>query len=494
MPALSFQIPPGTKPGDKEALLDNVGVCSGPAADTFPELTIRRIDDTTLSIRSEGTESCHVLAPWGIQGKGRVLLKTATLLPENSPFSLLVELARGKIHQIYSIVSDMRYRGLKIRETAPRLVEEATIALGKALCAPTSDACAVHSLEAIQLSSEAGDAFLDDYQSHLTAIKTQGGAKLDTLMSFTLRGRIPSPDQADLLLKAFSGVSISIPWSRLQPARGEWDWDPLDSALAWARSHGFTVTLGPIFTPETDLLPHWVLDSGVDVNSVAAHVSRFVEQLLNRYMSLGFVGRFNIINSANVANVGEFTEDEWLRLTWQALDTAKQVDGSHEITMGIRQPWGEIMAKEARDHNPANYLETLVRSIGNISSVELEVLTGSITGATHRRDNLDYYRLLEIFFGVCQKPIKMVLAMPSRNDLEAGIVNTDSCFTEAGQAEFMRRLGGIFTASPYVNEFRWHQTFDDDPGGVPGAGLFGPSGAPKAILEECIRLREAIIR
>lgn len=493
MPALSFQIPPGISPRDKEALLSHVGLCSGPSSDAFPDLTFRTIEGETFTVRSEGTESCHLLAPWGVAGKGRVLLKSATLSPDFSPYSLLVELARGKIHQVYSIVSDMGYRGLKIGNLAPKLIAEASDSLGKALCATSIMGCSTYSEEALQLCSEAADAYLDDYQSHLIALKTQGVGKVDTALSFTLRGRIPGPEQAAVLRQAFSGVSISIPWSRLQPAKGTWDWEPLDSALAWARSHGFSITIGPILTPDTQLIPTWLMDSKIEINSVAAHVARFIDQLLKRYMSLGFVGRFNIINSGNVAQVGELTEDEWLRLSWQALDAAKQVDATNEITMGIRQPWGEIMAKEARDHNPANYLDTLVRSVGNISSVEIEALTGSIAGATHRRDSLDYYRLPEIYYGISQKPIKMVLAIPSEPSEPDGSCQNDPASSQL-QAKFMHRLGSIFAASPYVNEIRWHQTCDDDPGGVPGAGLFDAKGTPKPVLQSCIRLREEIIR
>lgn len=494
MPSLCFQIPPGILPSEHQALLGQVGLCSGPSADAFPELTFRTIEGDTLTTRSEGSESCHLLAPWWIEGKGRVLLKTATLSPDFSPYALLIELARGKIHQIYSIVSNMRYHGLKIGEMARRLIDEATISFGNALCSLSTSECAAFANRSILLASQAADAYLDDYQNQLISVKTQGSGKVDTLLSFTLRGRIPNPDQTSLLRKAFSAVSICIPWGRLQIGKGNWNWEPLDSALAWARSHGFATTIGPILTPDTQLIPGWLLETKTDLNSVAAHISRFVDQLLRRYISLGFDGRFNIINSGNVAQVGEFSEDELLRLSWQALDAAKKVEGPNEITMGIRQPWGEIMASEARDHNPFNYLDTLIRSVGNISSVEIETLTGVITGSSHWRDFIDYYRLPEIYFGISQKPIKMVIAFPSSEMSDPNLMNSTNCFSGITQANFMERLGGIFAASLCVNEIRWHQTFDDDAGGISGGGLFDSSGRPKHVIEAFIRLRQDVIR
>ena len=88
----------------------------------------------------------------------------------------------------------------------------------------------------------------------------------------------------------------------------------------------------------------------------------------------------------------------------------------------------------------------------------------------------------------------MVIALPSNKKCNSEESTSAVGFSQAHQAAFMHRLGEIFAASPYVNEIRWHQTFDDDPGGVEGAGLFDDDGKPKPVVQSCIRLREEIIR
>jgi len=489
MPALSFLIPAGADSVARTALMENLGLCSGPSGDAFPELTFRSIDGNVLTARSEGTESCHVLAPWNIPDKGMVLLKSATLIAEYAPYRLLVELARGKIHQISSIVSDMSYRGLRVGHDAPALISKANHAFAMALCASSDEEANKLAHESIRLSSEAAEAYLADYQSHLMGLKAQSAANTSAVFSFTLRGILPNPDQAAILRTAFTGVSISLPWAKMQPAKGAINWEPLDSSLAWARSHGFFVTIGPILSSDAGLAPSWLSDSRQDVNQVAGHIARYVDQILKRYCGMGFNGRFNIINSGNVSHFGDFSEDEMLRLSWHALDAAKQVDCGNDITMGIRQPWGEIMGVEARDHNPANYLDTLVRSVGNISAIELETLSGKIVGSTYPRDMLDYHRLPELYFGLCQKQMKIVLAFPA-NDSDTFGETKHSGATPFDERVF--RLGSIYSASPYVNEVRWHQTFEDDPGGVPGAGLFAADGKPNRILNSFVRLGKGL--
>lgn len=489
MPALSFLIPAGADGIARTALMENLALCSGPSGDAFPELTIRSLEGNILMARSEGTESCHVLAPWSIPGKGTVLLKSATLIAEYSPFRLLVELARGKIHQVSSIVSDMSYRGLRIGHEAPALISKANQSFAMALSASTDEEANNLAHESIRLSSEAAEAYLADYQAHLMGLKAQSAANTGTVFSFTLRGVLPNPDQTAILRSAFTGVSISLPWAKLQPAKGAINWEPLDSSLAWARSHGFSVTIGPILSPDAGLVPSWLSDSRQDVNQVAGHIARYVDQILKRYCGMGFNGRFNIINSGNVSHFGDFSEDEMLRLSWHALDAAKQVDCRNEITMGIRQPWGEIMGVEAREHNPANYLDTLVRSVGIISAIELETLSGSIVGSTHPKDMLDYHRLPELYYGISQKPMKVVLAFPANHS------DTFAVSKQSGDIAFderVFRLGSIYAASPYVNEVRWHQIFDDDPGGVPGAGLFNIDGKPNRVLHSFVRLGKGL--
>jgi len=494
MPALSFLLPSGLSTTAKASLLGNCGLGSGPTADGFPDITLRSLEESSLILKSDVPESCHLQAPWQIPDHGRILLKSATLIPRSRPYSLLIELARGKLHQVGSIIYDMAYRGLRIGREAPNLISLATDAFGKALCADNPTDASAHAVESIRLSCHAGLAYLNDYCAQLVPLKRQGGRKIDTNLAFTLRGSLPNPVQTLALQQAFCGVGIAIPWKTLEPARGTMDWTALDSAVAWARAHGFRIHLGPLIVPENHLVPDWVLALRLDVGQIAAHLARFVDQLIRRYKPLECVDRFSVISSGNVANLGDYSEDEWLRLSWQALDAARQVDSSLEVSMGIRQPWGEIMAGEARDHNPSNYLDTLVRSVSNISSIELEVLTGDIVGATHHRDMVDYHRLPEQFFGIIQKPMRMNLAMPANAPGESSIGGPSEGYTPESQAAYLSRMMTIYAASPYVTEIRWHQTFDDDLGGIPGAGLFECTGEPRPILERCAALRSELLK
>jgi hypothetical protein len=72
MPALSFLLPSGLPSAAKSSLLGNCGLSSGPTADGFPDITYRSIEDTSLILKSDVPESCHMQAPWFIQEHGRI--------------------------------------------------------------------------------------------------------------------------------------------------------------------------------------------------------------------------------------------------------------------------------------------------------------------------------------------------------------------------------------------------------------------------------------
>jgi hypothetical protein len=87
----------------------------------------------------------------------------------------------------------------------------------------------------------------------------------------------------------------------------------------------------------------------------------------------------------------------------------------------------------------------------------------------------------------------MNIAMPAIATGESAIGSPSEGFTPQSQSHFMSQMINIYAASPYVTEIRWHQTFDNDPGGVPGAGLFDSTGEPRPILKRCAELRNQLL-
>ena len=68
-------------------------------------------------------------------------------------------------------------------------------------------------------------------------------------------------------------------------------------------------------------------------------------------------------------------EEELLGLTYRLADTARQIDPSLELIIGIAQPWGEYMAAHEWTHSPFIFADTLIRSgINNLAALDLELV------------------------------------------------------------------------------------------------------------------------
>src|SRR5258708_39977843 len=112
-----------------------------------------------------------------------------------------------------------------------------------------------------------------------------------------------------------------------------------------------------------------------DGPSMGSFMGKFVEGTVRRYR--GQIRRWQLSAGSNCANVLGLGEEELLGLTYRLADTARQVDPSLELVIGISQPWGEYMVAEEWTHSPFIFADTLIRSgISNLAALELAILMG----------------------------------------------------------------------------------------------------------------------
>ena len=111
MGTMTFQLPAGL-PAASARELERTCVAGGP--DNMPWPTAVRVDGDRLAVTRGVDESGWLVAPWPVDGVGHVMGTTATLMERTRPYSLLVELARGKINQMRCQAADWRMGGLQI--------------------------------------------------------------------------------------------------------------------------------------------------------------------------------------------------------------------------------------------------------------------------------------------------------------------------------------------------------------------------------------------
>src|SRR5438105_484929 len=103
MGQMTFLLPPGLSADfPRELRL----ACLAGGFDNAPAPLTARIDGNRLIISRSLDESGSLTIPWHVEGMGRFMTSTATLIEREEPYSLALELARGKVHQLRSHVAD----------------------------------------------------------------------------------------------------------------------------------------------------------------------------------------------------------------------------------------------------------------------------------------------------------------------------------------------------------------------------------------------------
>src|SRR5215467_11859879 len=97
MGLMSFLLPANLEP---EIIRDLERACISGGPDSMPWPTQVKVEPGLLTVRRLVDESGSLVVPWSIDGAGRLLSATATLIEREQPYQFLVELARGKVHQL----------------------------------------------------------------------------------------------------------------------------------------------------------------------------------------------------------------------------------------------------------------------------------------------------------------------------------------------------------------------------------------------------------
>src|SRR5688572_21811007 len=87
----------------------------------------------TLLVERAVADSCNLWVPWQVEGRGKLMLSTATLMERAGTYHLGVELARGTINQLRSQAYDWVGAGLALPEEFPAQLKRAIAQLSLAV-------------------------------------------------------------------------------------------------------------------------------------------------------------------------------------------------------------------------------------------------------------------------------------------------------------------------------------------------------------------------
>jgi hypothetical protein len=492
MGTMNFQLP-SELPSDLVRELERACVIGGP--DNMPWPTQVKVDTQKLSVLRDVDESGCLAVPWQVNGAGRLVTSTATLMERDSPYQFQIELARGKINQLRCQASDWRSGGLQMPEELSRRIRDTSIAFGHAATqAPAAEAlrAAQEALAQGYLNSE---ELVRTYIDQVFQVRHQRDPKLNTTLSCRLGSSVPSGAAAEKLLAACNTVYLPMPWKSIETTEANYSWDSADAQLAWAESQGLPVVAGPLIDFSPNRLPDWLGGWERDLHSIASFMCDFVETVVQRYHER--IRWWQLTSGSNCASVLSLGEDELLWLTVRLAEAARQIDSGLDLIIGISQPWGDYMATEDHTHSPFIFADTLIRAGLNLAAVDLEWIMGVTPYGSYCRDLLEASRLLDLY-ALLGVPLQLSLGYPSANaydgkadpSLSVDAGSWHEGFRPEVQADWAENFTALGLCKPYVRGVSWVHLADGEPHQFPNCGLLDSAGNPKPVLDRLRKLRE----
>jgi hypothetical protein len=454
------------------------------------------IDGNVMICRRQECESSKLSVPWPVDGFGRPIVSTCSMIEREEPYLLHLELARGKISQIRDQAGAWEIAGLRISDEFQNLSTEAHRLFTKAVTSQNRPeesselACA-----ALQKSFEASQHLVQTCTEQRLIIRRLRSPRLPaSLGCFLGYSALDEAHWDEHFCEAFNAAAIPVEWRHIEPTEGESLWDISDAQIEWCQNQRLMMYGGPLLDFSTEGLPGWLSQWQNDFLNLKSFFSNFVETAVSRYF--GKIRIWEISARANTGGALALNEENRLALVAHTLDVARQVDEEIQLMIRVDQPWGDYLARGQHRLSPLQFVDALMRSGIGLSGVNLEISVGYRPRGCGSRDLLEFSRLIDLWsqLGI---PLYVTLAFPSaegadRNsltDLEVDSPCWKQPWSEASQLKWVHEFFPLLLAKESVVGIYWTHFADSTAHDFPHAGLIRANGTPKPALSQFVQYR-----
>ena len=445
--------------------------------------------------RSVGEAGClHV--PWRVEGRELLTLSTATLIERLEPYCLPVELARGKIGQVRSLVAECRAAGVSVPEEAASGIHEATRWFSEAVVAHRGASRSTELADrALRAALEAGYSLADSSTEQLLSRRCRWAGKLDALLGADLGLSLPDAPLTAACAAAFNAGRVGVVWREIEPNRGEFCWDLFDRQIEWCRTLGLSICAGPLVQLDSRTLPDWLPRGRSHVEELFEAAGTFVEAAVTRYRRA--IDLWIAVGRVNTADGFPLTEEENIRLTAQAIQATRFLDPGADVTVFFDRPWTEYGRRQEIEYPPLHLADALVRGDLGLTGLGLEINVDYVPGGTLPRDPVELSRQIDRW-GMLGVPLYVALTVPSGSHADPlaqrQAATLSGNWTPERQQDWVSRYVPLLLARPSVHGVIWGQPGDFEPHPFCHGGLFDAERQAKPALEQLAAVRRAYLR
>ncbi len=497
MGVMNFQIPASLADAALRQELERASVTGG--QDNMPYLTEACVEDDRLILTRDVSESGNVQVPWPIDGTGQLMATSATLIERPAPYHLAIELARGKINQVRCQAAEWSMGPFEMPAALQQAIHEATTFFAQALMRLPAAEADVLAQQALVRAHRAAHDLTMHYAARVFELRHLRQAQLDSSLSCRLEADEPAQLQTPQFLKAFNGISIPLPWQRIEPSPRVFSWKATDRLIDWAQGQGLKMVGGPLIDFAGRNLPDWLWEHDTDLASLSQLLSEHVETVVRRYQAR--IRTWQVSAGSNCSGILASRDEELIWLTLKIAEAVRRVNPQLEIVVGLAQPWGDYLAEQERVKTPFIFADDLLRTGVKLAALDLEFIMGIVPRGNYCRDLLETSRLLD-YYALLGVPIQATLAYPSANsateladpDQRVGLGSWGGGFSAETQADWAAAFAALALCKPHVRAVQWAHWSDAQRHAFPNCGLIDAQGREKPALAALAKLRGLHLR
>src|SRR5262249_34205665 len=152
MGTITFLLPPNLA-ADAALELERAGMIGG--QDGMPYTAHITVEPKFLHVGRRTDESGYLIAPWDVEGAGRLMVASPTVIEREQPYQLQLELARGKVNQVRGQAAEWLLGGLVMPPQVDEVIRQGTRAFCRAVSYLPTFETGPHAQEALVLSHRA---------------------------------------------------------------------------------------------------------------------------------------------------------------------------------------------------------------------------------------------------------------------------------------------------------------------------------------------------
>ena len=429
--------------------------------------------DRILTVNRNQDDSGRLYLLYDFDQLGEHLICTGTLMPNNdTPYDLLIELARGSLNRMRNQTSIWEEGGLVVEDSTRQKIQDATSHLGNALFCVGQETADQFATKTLETTIEAVYELANTFAKQISKFRRER----EELPQFWIANQIGNADQFE--------PSATLPFTQLATAKltPESNDEPCTATQSQLESIDKKVIVGPLL----DASIGGFSESMLQLDDFLARKDRLISDAQRTLQSLPEnTAMLRVASGLNGTGHRNLSYPQQLQATVDLLQLVEDSDVEVPTMVSFDFPWAERLAGAVGGTHPLQIADSLIRQGVELSFLGLEINLDLWPNGSAIRDPLQWIDLVDIW---AQLGLPMVICLRAPCGGTTGTKGTgtrnETCsnLNDQQRIEFLKTALQMMVARPSVHGLIFQQWQDSDDLRYPNSGIVKADGSPKEIF------------